>query len=195
MKKRFLCIAIVIVAATVGAKAQSLGVKAGVNFSKINTDNVSESSVTGYQAGLFARFGTSLYLQPELYLGSSGGKFDFQNSNSTVTANGKVTFTTLNVPLLIGKGFGGDNLNFRIMAGPVYSYVLDKNQNFSDNVNGAFNDFGDYRKSTLGYQAGAGVDIGHITADLRYEGGLTKINESYGQRQNLWALTVGFKFF
>ena len=195
MKKRFLCIAIVIVAATVGAKAQSLGVKAGVNFSKINTDNVSESSVTGYQAGLFARFGTSLYLQPELYLGSSGGKFDFQNSNSTVTANGKVTFTTLNVPLLIGKGFGGDNLNFRIMAGPVYSYVLDKNQNFSDNVNGAFNDFGDYRKSTLGYQEGAGVDIGHITADLRYEGGLTKINENYGQRQNLWALTVGFKFF
>jgi hypothetical protein len=46
----------------------------------------------------------------------------------------KVTFTTLNVPLLIGKGFGGDNLNFRIMAGPVYSYVLDKNQSFSDNV-------------------------------------------------------------
>ena len=110
MKKRFLCIAIVIIAATVGAKAQSLGVKAGVNFSKINTDNVSESSVTGYQAGLFARFGTSLYLQPELYLGSSGGKFDFQNSNSTVTANGKVTFTTLNVPLLIGKGFGGKTI-------------------------------------------------------------------------------------
>jgi len=195
MKKQFLCIAIVMIAATVAAKAQSLGVKAGVNFSKINTNNVNESSVTGYQAGLFARFGTSLYLQPELYLGSSGGKFDFQNNNSTVTTNGKVTFTTLNVPLLIGKGFGGDNLNFRVMAGPVYSYVLDKNQNFSDNVSGAFNDFGDYRKSTLGFQAGAGIDVGHITADFRYEGGLTKINENYGQRQNLWALSVGFKFF
>ena len=195
MKKHFLCIAILIIAASVGAKAQSLGVKAGVNFSKINTNNVSESSVTGYQAGLFARFGTSLYLQPELYLGSSGGKFGFQNNNNTVTTNGKVTFTTLNVPLLIGKGFGGDNLNFRVMAGPVYSYVLNKSQNFSDNVSGAYNDFGNYRKSTLGYQAGAGVDIGHITADLRYEGGLTKINPSYGQRQNIWAISVGFKFF
>ena len=81
------------------------------------------------------------------------------------------------------------------MAGPVYSYVLDKNQSFSNNVNGAFNDFGNYRKSTLGYQAGAGIDIGHITADFRYEGGLTKINESYGQRQNLWTISVGFKLF
>jgi hypothetical protein len=194
MKKYFLSIAIVAVAA-VSANAQSLGVKAGINFSKINTSNVSESSVTGYQAGLFARFGTSLYIQPELYLGSSGGKFDFKDNNNTVTTEGKVTFTSLNLPLLIGKGFGGDNLNFRIMAGPVFSYMIDKNQSFTDNVSGAYNDFGHYKKSTLGYQAGAGIDVGHITADLRYEGGLTKINENYGQRQNLWALSVGFKFF
>jgi hypothetical protein len=195
MKKCLLSIAIICMA-VISAKAQfSLGAKAGINFSKINTSNVSESSVTGYQAGLFARFGSSLYLQPELYLGSSGGKFDFNNNNGNVDASGKVKFTTLNVPLLIGKGFGGDNLNFRIMAGPIFSYVLDKNQSFTDNVSGAYNDFGDYKKSTLGYQVGGGIDIGHITADLRYEGGLTKINENYGQRQNLWALSVGFKFF
>jgi hypothetical protein len=195
MKKCLLSIAILFVAA-ISAKAQfSLGAKAGINFSKINTTNVSESSVTGYQAGLFARFGSGLYVQPELYLGSSGGKFNFQNNNNTVTTNGKVTFTTLNVPLLLGKGFGGDNLNFRIMAGPIFSYVLSKNENFGDNLGDAYKDFGNYKNSTLGYQVGGGVDIGHITADLRYEGGLTKINESFGQRQNIWALSVGFKFF
>lgn len=195
MKKLLLSVAIIISAA-ISAKAQfSLGAKAGINFSKINTDNISESTKTGYQAGLFARFGSSLYVQPELYLGSSGGKFNFQNNNNTVITNGKVSFTTLNVPLLLGKGFGGDNLNFRVMAGPIYSYVLDKDQSFSDNVSGAYQDFGDYRKSTLGFQAGAGIDVGHITADFRYEGGLTKINENYGQRQSIWALSVGFKFF
>jgi hypothetical protein len=195
MKKLLLSIAI-ITAAAFSAKAQfSLGIKGGVNFSKINTDNVSESTKTGYQAGIFARVGSSIYLQPELYLGSSGGKFAFQTNNNTVTTEGKVKFTTLNLPLLIGKGFGGDNLNFRIMAGPVYSYVLDKNDNFSSAVNSAYADFGDYKKSTLGFQAGAGVDIGHITADFRYEGGLTKINENFGQRQNLWALSIGFKLF
>jgi hypothetical protein len=45
----------------------------------------------------------------------------------------------------------------------------------------------------VGYQLGAGVDIGSITADLRYEGGLSDINSNYGQKQNIWALSVGFK--
>jgi hypothetical protein len=90
---------------------------------------------------------------------------------------------------------GTDKLNLRVMAGPIYSYNLNKNQGFPDNFNGALADFGDYKKSTLGYQAGAGVDIGAITADLRYEGNLTKINDNYGQRPSLWALSVGFKIF
>jgi hypothetical protein len=81
------------------------------------------------------------------------------------------------------------------MAGPIYTSILDKSQSYSANFNNAYADFGNYKKSTLGYQAGAGVDIGAITADLRYEGNLTKINDSYGQRQNLWALSVGFKIF
>ena len=193
MKKYVLSIAIVI-AAAFSAKAQfSLGAKAGLNFSHINTDNLDESSVTGYQAGLFARIGTGFFLQPEVYLSSSGGKFS-TNSNGT-DYSAKVRFTALNVPLLLGKSFGGDNLNVHFNAGPVYTYILDKNTSFSNNFTQAFNDFGDYKNSTLGYQLGGGLDIGHITADLRYEGGLTKVNENYGQRQNLWALTIGFKFF
>ncbi len=157
MKKCLLSVAILFMAA-ISAKAQfSLGAKAGVNFSKISTNNVGESTVAGYQAGLFARFGKSLYLQPELYVASSGGKFDFNNSGGTVTSNGKVTFTSINVPLLLGKGFGGENLNFRIMAGPVYSYLMDKNQNFSDNVSGAYNDFGNYKKARWATRLVAGL--------------------------------------
>lgn len=192
MKKYLLSIAMLVVV-SISAKAQfNLGIKGGVNFSKINTDNLKESTTTGYQAGLFARIGSAVYLQPEVYVGSRGGKF----SNDNNTVSGKVTFTTLNVPLLLGaRVVGTDKVNLRVMAGPIYSYNMSKNQSFSDNFNGAFNDFGNYKKSTLGYQAGAGVDIGAITADLRYEGALTKINDSYGQRPNLWALSVGFKFF
>lgn len=192
--KKYLLSAALLVALSISAKAQfSLGVKGGVNFSKITTDNLNESTVAGYQAGLFARVGTGVYLQPELYVSSKGGKFSTTNNNTTYS--GDVKFTTLNVPLLVGTAFGDDNLNFRIMGGPIYSYVMDKSRNFSANFNGAYADFGDYKNSTLGYQVGAGVDIGSITADLRYEGGLTKVNENYGQRQNLWALSVGFKFF
>lgn len=190
--KKYLLSAALLIAVSISAKAQfNLGIKGGVNFSKISTDNLNESSVTGYQAGLFARVGSSWYLQPEVYVGSKGGKFDSNDNGTDYTA--KVKFTTLNVPLLVGKSFGSENLNFRIMAGPIYSYLMNKNENFSSNFTNAYHDFGNYKNSTLGYQAGAGVDIGAITADLRYEGGLTKVNDNYGQRQNLWALSVGFK--
>ena len=190
--KKYVLSAILLIAVSISAKAQfSLGIKGGVNFSKIATDNFNQSTVTGYQAGLFARFGGSWYVQPEMYVGSSGGKFSAVTNPTNYT--GDVKFTSLNVPLLIGKRFGESSLNFRIMAGPIYSYLMNKSENFSSNFNAAYNDFGNYKNSTLGYQAGAGVDIGPITADLRYEGGLTKVNDNYGQRQNLWALSVGFK--
>jgi len=192
--KKYLLSAALLIALSISAKAQfNLGVKGGVNFSKITTDNLNESTVAGYQAGLFARFGTGLYVQPELYLSSKGGKFNSNNAGTNYS--GDVKFTTLNVPLLIGTAIGDDSFNFRLMGGPIYSYIMDQSKNFSANFNNAYVDFGNYNKSTLGYQVGAGVDIGAITADLRYEGGLTKVNERYGQRQNLWALSVGFKFF
>jgi len=186
--KKILLSAVILMAACISAKAQfSLGVKGGVNFSRINTDNLSSSTRTGYQAGIFTRFGSALYLQPELYVSGTGG--DFHSSDNSVSGNAH--FTNLNVPVLVGHSFGSKDLNFRIMAGPVYTSVLSKN--FSQSLENAYQDFGHYKNSTLGFQAGAGVDIGAITADLRYEGGLTKINSDFGQRQNLWALSVGFK--
>ncbi|MDB4925583.1 porin family protein [Mucilaginibacter sp.] len=192
--KKYVLSAVLLIAVSISAKAQfSLGVKGGVNYSKITSDNMHGSTVAGYQAGLFARFGGGFYVQPEVYVSSKGGKFD-SSANGT-NYSGDVKFTTLNVPLLLGGSFGAKNLNFRIMAGPIYSYLMNKNENFSANFSGAYADFGNYRNSTLGYQAGAGVDIGPITADLRYEGDLTDVNKTYGQRQKIWALSVGFKFF
>ena len=192
--KRFLLSVTMLAAVCISAKAQfSLGVKGGVNFSKIDADNFNHSNVTGYQAGLFARIGGGLFVQPEVYLSSTGGDFD-SNSNGTVYS-AKVKFTNLNIPLLLGYKLGAKNLNVHVMAGPIYTYILNKDESFSNNFQTAFQDFGTYKNSTLGFQAGGGVDIGPITADLRYEGGLTKINDDFGQRQHLWALSVGFKFF
>jgi hypothetical protein len=188
--KKFLLSAALLIAVCISAKAQfSFGIKGGVNYSTINNDNLKSSGVAGYQAGAFARIGGAFYVQPEVYLSSTGGKFNSDDN----TYSAKVTFTNLNVPVLLGAKFGAKDLNFRVMAGPIYTSVL--SNNFSNTANAAFNDFGHYKNSTLGYQAGAGVDIGPITTDLRYEGGLTDVNPDFGQRQHLWALSIGFKFF
>ncbi len=193
MKKYLLSLAILTIAG-VNARAQfTLGAKAGINVSKINTDNPSSSTVTGYQFGAWARIGKGLYVQPEVYVGSKGGQFNFQTQNNTTNESGQVKFTTLDVPVLVGESFGGSSLNFRVMAGPIYSYILNQSDTFSDNVKNAYHDFGNYNHSTLGYQAGAGIDLGNISLDARYEGALTQINQNYGQRQNLWHFSVGYK--
>lgn len=197
MKKYFFTL--LIAALSFSAKAQfSIGIKGGANFSKLSVDHgqIDASAIPGYQVGLWARIGKGFYVQPEVYLGSSGSNFDFKynQDNQTVTESGKVHFTTLNVPLLFGQSFGFSKLNFRLMAGPMYSYVLDNDENLSQNVKNAYQDFGSYRNSTLGYQAGAGIDILKFSVDLRYEGGITEINPAYGQRQNVWHLSLGYKF-
>src|SRR5581483_5021136 len=119
MKKLFLSAALLI-AVCISAKAQfNLGIKGGVNFSHIDADNFHNSSVAGYQAGLFARIGGGIYLQPELYISSSGGDFDSYNNDQSFS--GHVRFTNLDVPVLLGLRFGPKNLNLRVMAGPVYN--------------------------------------------------------------------------
>jgi hypothetical protein len=193
MKKYILSIAALIFL-SIGAKAQfTLGLKGGLNVSKINNDNLSESTVTGYQFGAFARIGKGFYLQPEMYVGSKGGQFNFDSNGTNTGGSAKVRFTSLDVPLLLGESFGAKSLNFRIMAGPIYSYILNTDQSFSDNLSEAYKDLGNYNNSTLGYQAGAGIDLGNISLDARYEGGLTQLNSKYGQRQNLWHISLGFK--
>jgi len=198
MKKLILSVVFLTVAwTTTQAQTFNLGVKAGVNLAKINADFASEENRLGYQVGAWARIGgASFYVQPEAYIGSKGNKFIsiVQNNGNEVAAEGKVKFTTLDVPVLLGTKFGSNNLNFRVMAGPVISFVLDENSSFSSAYQQA-TDFDNYKNQAFGVQAGAGVDVGSISVDLRYEAGLSNISKSekYSQKPNLFQLSLGFK--
>lgn len=198
MKKIILSI-IALTTFLVSAQAQTfnLGLKAGVNLAKLDADFASAENRLGYQIGAWARIGgASFYVQPEAYIGSKGNRFvSFtNNSNNEVVAEGKVKFTTLDVPVLLGTKFGAKNLNFRLMAGPVISFVLDENATFNSAYQQA-TDFDNYKNQALGLQAGAGVDVGAISVDLRYEAGLSNISKSekYTQKPNLFQLSLGFK--
>lgn len=185
--------------ATSQAQTFNFGVKAGVNLANLKTDFASEENRLGYQVGAWARIGgASFYVQPEAYIGSKGNKFiSFTNNNNTeVAAEGKVKFTTLDVPILLGTKFGSNKLNFRLMAGPVISFILDDSSTFSTAYAQA-TDFDNYKNQALGIQGGAGIDVGSISVDLRYEAGLSNISKSekYSQKPNLFQLSLGFKIF
>ncbi len=191
--KKILLLGVVMVFATNSFAQFNVGLKAGLNYSTIKAKNseIDESGILGYHAGVWARVGGAFYLQPELYIGSKGADLEFRTANTTVTQSGKVKFTTLDVPLLLGRKIGFDNLNLRLMAGPSFQFNLDKNENVFDQATNP--DFYKYEDFVTNLQLGAGVDVGNIAVDLRYETSLQDINKNKGQRQNLIHLGVGFK--
>jgi hypothetical protein len=178
------------------ANAQfAFGVKAGLSSSGVDVDNFKntltqlkdEDNITGYHGGIFLRAKrNNIFLQPEAYLTSTGGKIEVTDgANVTVQ---KMQFTRLDVPVMVGYSF----LNIlRIQAGPVASVLL----------NGEFNkdDIDQYmNKNDWGYQAGIGLDIGNITADLRYEDIKRKYENqttSFDVRNRQVIFSVGFKVF
>lgn len=198
MKKLLLLSFLIAISATTFAQLPSfnLGVKAGMNVSSLKADNVlGEENRLGYQIGAWARVGgMGLYVQPEAYLASKGGKFHIPLISGNSSDDAKVKFTTLDVPVLVGYKFGTNRLNVRMMAGPMISFVLDKS------VKGNFQqvtDISNYKNQTWAAQMGAGVDLGPLSVDLRYEAGLSNTNNSdqYSQKQRLWHLSLGYKIF
>lgn len=168
-----------------------LGLKAGANFSKFDSENTfSSENRTGFYGGLWARVGAAgVYFQPELYI--SGKKANLV-SDATGEVN-QVRFTSLDVPLLIGTKFGAAGIGLRLNTGPMFSLILDENQSFSQAAGNVFK--ADFKDQALAWQFGAGLDIKKISFDARYELGLSKINKSGypGTKLNLFTIGIGYR--
>ncbi len=195
--KKIILLSCIVLSTSLAALAQlpsfTGGIKAGLNYSSLKTKNdlTDQNGILGYQFGVFTRFGGGgFYVQPELYLGSKGNDFIKVDQNAV---KGKVRFTILDLPVLLGTKIGLSKLNLRFMAGPVLSFLINKKTTFDS----AYDNLKDYKDQALGLQAGAGVDLGSLSVDLRYEAGLSNINKSdtYSQKQNLFHLSLGYKLF
>ncbi len=170
-----------------------LGIKGGMNLAKFKTENTfSSDNKGGYYGGIWARIGgAGIHLQPEMYL---SGK----NSN-LVTMSGQengVKFTSLDIPVLIGTKFGAAGVGLRLNTGPVFTFVLNEDQNFGPAAAAAFDS--KFRDKTLAWQFGVGLDIGKLNIDGRYEYGLSKINSAAGYpttKLNLYTIGIGFRVF
>ena len=84
----------------------------------------------------------------------------------------------------------------RVMAGPIASFNIDSSLKEADTTVKNI----DFKNATFGYQAGVGVDLGNLSFEGKYEGGLSNFTENVGSyttdnRLNQWVLSVGFKLF
>jgi hypothetical protein len=194
--KKILPALLLICGSVATAQAQLLpgfevGLKGGLNFSKLKSDGKYFNSDTkaGYQAGLYGRVGVlGFHIQPEVYLTGKNTTVKAENGEST-----DVKFTTVDVPVLLGKRFGLGPIGARIQTGPIFSFkVDDKQDKIIDQLNP-----NSYKKSGTSWAFGVGADVSSLRVDLRYEMGLNKVNnESQANPKiNMWSIGLGYRLF
>lgn len=202
MKKFILLIAILFFSAGVTFGQFSFGLKVGYNASKLHTglDSIKSSFNSGFHFGAFFRFGKKVYVQPEVYYTLQGGIFE--NDIKLNNWKQKVTVGTLDIPVLVGfKVINLKVINWRVMAGPMVSFVVNSKIKDVSLVGPIQNS--DISKLNWYVQAGTGFDVLFLTLDIRYQIGLNQMIKSAqgttGQPYNLnatnnmWVVSLGFK--
>jgi hypothetical protein len=187
---------------TFAQKGFILGVKGGVTFNQVTTDagtlknniNSSLDTKTGYVLGIYGRFGTKFYLQPEIVLAQKGGTINVQN-----LGNVKFSYSNIDIPILVGMRV---LKIFHVNAGPVATFKVSEDQNLSNALkgytSGGLNDA--LSKSSFGYQVGVGVKLLGFDIDLRKTGSLSDIsmlnlqnNAQFSQKATGWQFTLAHK--
>lgn len=183
-RKRILAGLVIALTSTLAVNAQDssdaeFGVKGGVNFSNLYTEDVDDNNVlTSFNAGFYAKLplAASLSIQPELLYSRKGAELVYDNALADGAAKFKLNY--IEVPVLLRLNLT-DNIN--IHAGPYFAYLIDaqvKNEtesgifDFENNYN---ND--DFNKFDYGLSAGVGLDFETLGIGVRYNYGLQTVGK------------------
>jgi len=207
--KKILIAALMLLGLAYYSNAQFLrfGIKGGISSStvKVNdvvklTDGSAEYKLktynpsVGFQFGVFARIKVfNLFLQPEVLFANSGGEVKIREVNADSSFIRSQHFNRISIPVMVGTKVGP----IRLEAGPAFSFTLSQKNDLFD-MQGYKEDF---KKATIGYQAGLGFDLfKKVTFDLKYEGSLSKLGSGvtiggttypYDTRTSQWIASIG----
>jgi hypothetical protein len=195
-------IAILLIAFGVVVKAQgifSLGPKIGYNSNTLtdNLDSVQSGIKNSFQIGMFMRVGSKVYFQPEANYQVVTSTLDKGTGSSAQSQ--EITVQSLKIPALIGiKLINRDPFNLRILAGPAYTFALNKKldpQHMSELW--PIQSADDIKNSVWSVQMGAGLDVLFMTLDVRYELGIDNIyngSSDFQLKNNMFNISLGIKF-
>ena len=168
----FACFLLTLVTKNSQAQLQ-FGLKGGVNYNSDSFESVSNDVLngaktkTGIHTGLWLRAKLpviGLYIRPEIVYTELNNSVNYENQFSTpITTDFK--FRKIDVPVLIGKKFLGIG---NVFAGPSFQYILSSDFELNDLREVSTESF------SLGIQLGAGIELGRLGIDLRWERGLSK---------------------
>ena len=205
MKKVFLMMSLALACSQTSSAQLDFGVKAGLNYNSESIQSVSEDvftgaeSKTGYHAGVWLRFKLPIigfYLRPEIVYTNLENELLYKIRETAPSQTTSYNFQKIDIPVLIGKKFFGIG---NVFAGPSFQYIL--NSDFS------LNDISEVDTDgfSVGLQFGAGIELGNLGIDVRWERGLnavestflnvaTNTNVTFDTRVNQIIIGLSYKF-
>jgi len=174
MKKVFLMLSMALVCSQTLTAQIDFGVKGGINY---NSESIQETGQdlfegaerkTGYHAGIWLRFKipvVGLYIRPEFIYTNLKNEVRYKTTEDVT-----YSFQKIDIPVLLGrKIFGIGN----VFVGPSFQYILDSDFSIDDISSVDSDGF------TVGLQFGAGIELGKLGIDVRWERGFNGIESKF----------------
>ena len=196
MKTKFLVPLFAFVVCSMAGMAQGrvpvfqLGVKGGVNMTKIDGKSFADEFNYGYHAGAFAtiKISNHVQIQPEVLFNQFNTKADTSFGNVFNVKNLKdVKLNYLSIPLLLNLS-PAKFISFQV--GPQFGILLDKHQTLVQNGQDAFS------TGDLSMVGGVQLNLGGIRLSGRYVVGLSNIHDATSSdkwKNQGFQLSAGFR--
>jgi opacity protein-like surface antigen len=180
----------------------AVGVKAGPNFSSINTKASADEnykSRTGFHGGAFVLIkATKIGIQPEIIFSQQGSKVEINKENF------ESNFSYVNIPIII-KLYTVAGIN--LQAGPQFGFVTSAKTPIEDQLNPGTYKVKDVKDKMNSSDITAAVGLGWdlpfgLTIDARYNLGLSKIykdapstQQTKDAKNQVIQVSLGYKLF
>ena len=159
------------------SKAQNIkfGFKGGANYSTFSVNGVDTNNLTSFHAGAILEIKTPIIgIQPEILYSSQG---------TNVSGGDNLKLDYISIPVVVK--FYVTKLSFEV--GPQFSYLINDNIQSGSGL--------EVKNSDIGVLGGVGLDIiGGIFAQARYVVGLSNNTNFDGGKNNVFQLSLGYKF-
>lgn len=176
-----------------------VAVKAGVNFSNMlfeedenSIEDLARDGAVKFTGGLsfILPLGNVVALQPELLYTQKGAKTSYTVLGQEFTTD--LNYNYLDIPLLLRLDIGdthGEGLGLYLNGGPYIGYAFSGKSKAETPVGTVesdieFNDADDQRRIDYGFALGAGLTLGNLFFDLRYNHGTNNLLDDDADNSN-----------
>ncbi len=214
MKKLMIIFALLFAFQTTQAQIK-FGLRGGMNFSSLPEQTYDIESpqfgnaeiktlsdnYTGFHIGVMSQINLlAVFIQPELLFVSTGNEMQLVDPDTEEEGFFTQRFSKIDIPVLVGTKLGP----VRLGVGPVASIVLSSDSDLADRSTYSGESLNEkFNSATYGFQVGAGINLGNIALDLKYEGSLSNLSDgltlgdntfNFDTRPRQFILSIGLLF-